>query len=310
MRAAHLFLSALLTLPSALICGAAPKVGVLLSDWNAPFGRTLREAFPEVAKQSGLDVVVKAPPVTEAVGMESNILREWQSEGGFDAFIVAAGVGAPDLAKVLQPAVAKGIPIVALLGTLPEGTAKSSILVDEDRVNRAAIELCAQYLHDGDEMSMIRWTTVDGQMNDREKVFIKGLRGREPNTAIHADVFLGLVAAQQVQQAKLLLEKHPNVKLVYSPYTVATQAMIEALRQTGRAGKVRHVGVGTGVPPECVQAIEGDELQGWIALMPKDVAAKAVETVAKLLQHQPVDPVVLSNVVVVTKDNLHSVTAH
>ncbi len=295
-------------MPSAVLCGA-PKVGVLLSDWNAPFGRTLREAFPEAGKKFGLDIVVKAPPVTEAVGMEAAILSEWQRDGNFDAFIVAAGVGAPELAKTLQPAVARGLPIVSLLGTLPGDTARSAVLVDEDRVNAAAVDLCAQYLHDGDEMSMLRWTTVDGQMNDREKVFIKNLRARQPNTVIHADVFLGLVPSRQTEQAKLLIERHPQAKLLYSPYTVATVAMIQALRDTGRAGKLRHIGVGTGIPPECVQAIESGELQGWIALMPKDVAYKAVETVAKLLKHEPVDPVVSSSVVVVTKGNLHSVAA-
>lgn len=300
------FLLTLLVVPAAA-WSATPRIGVLLSDWNAPFGRTLREAFPEAGKKFGVDVVVRAPRVTEAVGMEADILKDWQNEGGFDGYIVAAGVGAAELAKTLAPSVARGLPIVALLGTLPANTAKSAILVDEDRVNAAAIDLCAQYLHDGDEMSMLRWTTVDGQMNDREKVFIKGLRSREPKTIIHADVFLGLIAARQVGQAKLLIEKHPQAKLVYSPYTVATIAMIQALRETGEAGKWRHIGVGTGVPPECVQAIEAGELEGWIALMPKDVAFKAVETMAKLLQRQPVDPVVLSNVVVVTKDNLHAV---
>ena len=296
-------------LPVVAVCGA-PKVGVLLSDWNAPFGRTLRESFPDAGKKYGLDIVVKAPRVTEAVGLETDILSEWQREGGYDAFIVAAGVGGPEIAQALQPAVTHGVPIVALLGTLPAGTAQSSILVDEDRVNRAAVDLCAQYLHDGDEMSMLRWTTVDGQMNDREKVFIKSLRARQPNTIIHADVFLGLVQARQTEQAKLLIEKHPDAKLVYSPYTVATVAMIQALRDSGRAGKWRHVGVGTGVPPECVQAVENGELQGWIALMPKDVAFKATETVAKLLKHEAVDPIVLSEVSVVTKENLHSVAGN
>lgn len=303
-------LRSLLAFASSVSVGlAAPKVAVLLGDSVSPFGREMAKAFTEIGQEHALAVVLKSPPVAENVAQMQRLLTGWENDADIKGVIVACGLGANELGKSLQPFVARGMPVIALLGRLPPGVAKSTVLVDENAVIVAAIEQCGRLVAPGDEVGLLRSNLRESQMNDRERLVIRGLHERYPDMPIHADVFMNADGSSPLAQAKLLLGKYPKTALIYSPYTTATLAMIGAIRETGRAGHMHHVGIGAGVPAECAQAIEHGELDALIAIAPRDVADKAVIAMADILAGKSVPEVVLSDVQIATKEGVRPATS-
>ena len=288
---------------------AAPKIGVLLGDSVSPFGRELSRACSDIGTQRRLAIALKTPPSAENVAQMQRLLAGWENDADIKALIVACGLGASELSKSLQPFVARGVPVVALLGHLSPGVAKATVLVDENAVIAAAVAECVRLAGPTAEVAMLRSNLREGQMNDRERLVIRGLHERYPDLPIHADVFMNADGSTPAAQAKLLLEKYPKITLVYSPYTTATMAMIAAIHDTGRTGHIAHVGIGAGVPPECADALEHGELTALVAMAPHDVADKAMTAAADLLAGRPVPEVVYSSVQVATKSGVHAVDA-
>ena len=285
---------------------AAPKVAVLLGDSVSPFGREVAKGFAEIGPAHGFAIVVKAPPSAENVAQMQRLLAGWENDADLKGIVIACGLGANELGKSLQPFLTRNIPVIALLGHLPAGVAKSTVLVDENAVAAAAIEQCLRLVSAGDEVGLLRSNLREGQMNDRERLVIRGLHERYPALPIHADVFMKAEGSPPAEQAKLLIEKHPKTTLNYTPYTTATLAKIDAIRETGRAGHIHHVGIGAGLPPECERAIERGELDALIAIAPRDVADKAVLAMVDILAGKTVPEVVYSSVQIATKDGVRA----
>lgn len=281
----------------------------MIGDSVSPFGRALSAAFAEAAESTGLELVVKSPPSVENVAQSCRLVAALAGDPEMRGLIIACGVGGTELAQAAEPLRARGGVVIAYLGRMPTGVARSTVLVDEGTVIATAVEQCVKRLTDGDELSMLRSNVRQGEANDRERLAIAGIRERRPGVSIHANIFMNAEGRTALDQAKLLLTTYPKTKLVYSPYSTATIAMISALRETGRAGMVRHVGIGVGVPPECAAAIAAGELDVWIALDPRDVALKAADAAAGALAGRTLPEVVYSKVQVLTKENLPPTTA-
>ncbi len=283
---------------------AGPKIGILIGDATSPFGQSLVKSFRQVAEQRGVEVVIKAPLAAENIAQSTKLVTSFTADADIKGVLIACGVGAQELAKAAEPLQARGVIVVSLLGRLPGSVAKSAVLIDEETVIATAVEKCLGLVSSADEVALLRSNIKQQVANDRERLVIDALKQRYPQLAIHADIFMNVEGRLPVDQAKLLLEKYPGTKLVYSPYSTATLAMIQALRETGRSGKIRHVGVGAGLPPECEEAVATGSLDAWIALDADDVAQKAVDTMVSAIDGRSVSEVVFSKVKVVTPESL------
>lgn len=283
-----------------MVAQAAPKIAVFIGDATSPFGQVLVDSFREAADREGVVLTLKSPPLAENVAQSQKLIASWEKDPEIRGLIIACGIGGTELAKAAEVFRVRGLPIVAMLGRMPEGVARSSILVDENAVIAAAVKHCAELIHPGDEIALMRSNIRQGVANDRERLAMVGLRERYPTIVIHADIFMNFEGKTAQEQAVLLLQKYPGTKLVYSPYSSATTAMIGALRDTGLAGKVQHVGISAGIPKECVDALRKGELNTLIALDPRDVAFKAMVTMTAILAGKDVSEIVLSDVKVVT----------
>jgi ribose transport system substrate-binding protein len=92
---------------------------------------------------------------------------------------------------------------------------------------------------------------------------------------------------------------------VLSTGTPGTLAMLDVLEQRHLAGSVKLVGFGYDLLPEVATALGNGAMAGWIAQLPQEVGAKGVETALKLLNNEAVPPIVHTDFVVITKENLN-----
>jgi ribose transport system substrate-binding protein len=284
------------------------RIAAMIDNITIPFGQQLKEGLEQAGQKYGFAVQVRAPVNDQSNDQQIAILREWEN-AGFDIVMVRPRPGFEDVFSApIVKLKERGARIITLIEPLPAGVGATCVAVDEETVNSVAVQKCAAFLQDGDEISVLRNSTPDGKLTVREQRIIRGLRERFPKLKMRMDRFLSTSNNRpiNVAQAKALLQAYPDLKVMYSAYTTASLATIQALRETGKAGKVRHVCVGASLPLEAMQAIEDGTVDVWIALLPKLLGYKAVETAVDLLAEKPVPPAVYGKVLVVTKENLHS----
>jgi ribose transport system substrate-binding protein len=64
------------------------------------------------------------------------------------------------------------------------------------------------------------------------------------------------------------------------------------------------VGFGFNLNPDVAAALESGAMSGWIAQLPKEIGAKGVTAALGLLKGETVPPIVNTDFVVITKENL------
>jgi ribose transport system substrate-binding protein len=293
----------------ALLCGlfavsetfAAPKIGFVLKDRSA-FWAAVDHSLRQAAQREGVDLTVSAPLAVGAPGIQIkqfNALVEQQC-----VVIALSPMGVDEYRAPLAAARAKGIKIIMLDSLVPLEGSDAQVGLDQEAISEQGAEAFVKIVHDGDEVSVLRSNGVD-PLGAREKKMRELLHAACPHSVVHAEVYIGVEAGDEMRQAEVLLSRHPDVKAIFTPYTATSFGMVRALAEKGLAGKIRQVGFGISVPAEIQNAIEHDALQAWVVQRPDMLAEKGLELAIALAAGKPVPAVTKIPGVVVTKENLH-----
>lgn len=280
---------------------AAPKIGFVLKDRSA-FWAAVDHALRQDAQKQGVDLIVSAPLAVGAPGMQLkqfNLLVEQHCD-----VIALSPMGVDEYRAPVAAARAKGIKIILLDSLVALDGADAQVGLDQDAISAQGAEAFMKLVHDGDEVSVLRSNGVD-PLGAREKKMREVLHAACPHSVVHADVYIGVEAGDEVRQAAQLLSRHPAVKAVFTPYTATSMGMLRALAEKGLAGKVRQVGFGISIPAEVRTAIEHDALQAWVVQRPDMLAEKGLDVAMAMATGKSVPAVTKIPGVVVTKENLH-----
>jgi ribose transport system substrate-binding protein len=280
---------------------AAPKIGFVLKDRSA-FWASVEHTLRQAAQQQGVDLTVSAPVAVGAPGIQ---LRQFNALVEQHCDVIAISPMSIDEYRApIAAARAKGIKLILLDSLVPVEGTDAQVGLDQDAISEQGAEAFVKLVHDGDEVSVLRSNGVD-PLGAREKKMRELLHVACPHSVVHADVYIGIEAGDEVRQATVLLSRHPDTKAVFTPYTATSVGMMRALAEKGLAGKIRQVGFGISVPAEIRAAIEHDALQAWVVQRPDMLADKALEIALALAAGKPVAAVTKIPGSVVTKDNLH-----
>jgi ribose transport system substrate-binding protein len=155
------------------------------------------------------------------------------------------------------------------------------------------------------EVAMLRANSLE-RVSLREKTFLNKVRELRPALAMHADVMAGSTPGDDLKMLGLLHQKHPGIVGLCTPFSASTRAGIQFIKDHGLAGKVVHIGFGTGLTPAAFEAIESGALHVYIAQQPRLFGVKGVEAAIDLINGKTVPPVIDVPYFVVTKENLHT----
>jgi ribose transport system substrate-binding protein len=287
-------------LPVVSAFSAPARIGVLLKDRDVFWSAAERGAV-SAAQAAGATVTVKAPLVPNALNQQLAMLAALAKEP-LDALVIAP-LTAADFAGPLAPLVAKGVKIVALDTPLPAGMAQAYVGYNQVVMAEAAAKHLAGLVGETDKVALLRAYSIEG-MSVREKTLIAAFRAARPQAALFTDVVAGSEKQDDYAQSLLLLERHPDIRAVCTPFTAASLAMTRAIKAKGLGGKVLHVGFGTSLPTVVVEALESGVMQAWVAQQPKLIGSRGVEVALELTRGVAVAPTVDVPYFIVTKANL------
>jgi ribose transport system substrate-binding protein len=291
-------LALVLLLPVAVSAG--PKVGLLMKD-RGLFWTAAAKGAEEVVTASGGTLVVKAPLHASNLGQQLALLSLFGDEK-VDVLLIAP-LTQEEFVRPLGLLKAKGVRIVVLDTALPEGVGETFVGYNQESMAEAAARVFASFIKEGDEAAMLRANSIE-RISTREKAFLTALKTLGPDAKIHVDTMAGATKDDDYPQSCLLLERHPNIRIVASMFSAPSMGMINAIKDKGLGGKVHHLGFGSGLPAPAVEALEAGRLDAWVAQQPKLLGKKAAEAGLALLAGKPVSPTNDVEFAIVTPANL------
>ncbi len=165
----------------------------------------------------------------------------------------------------------------------------------------------------GDEMAtliggkgkviVLRYTVGQANLLEREDGFIAAL-GKHKGIRVETEIRTNKPTVEDVTATGLsMTEKLQGADGLFCSSQSLTLGMLEALRKTNLAGKIKFIGFDTSV--QLVEALKNGEISALIAQDPTKMGYFAVKTLADHIRGNPVQPTIDTGVLIITKSNLN-----
>jgi ribose transport system substrate-binding protein len=269
------------------------KIGVTLLTREHQFYKDLEAGLKEAADKNGFEVIVQSG--------DMDLAKQQSQLENFIVQKVAAIVVCPADSKGIAPAIEKAnaanIPVFTADIAASGGKVVSHIASDNVLGGKMAAEFIANLLKDGGEVGIIGQPEVQSTI-DREKGF-KDEMAKHPNIKVVATLNGGGVRDRANKAADDMLQGNPNLKAIFA---INDDSALGALASAETRGKKDLIIVGYDATPEAVAKIQaGTMLKADVAQDPKLIGSKTIETIAKHLKGEKVEPIVAIPVKIVDK---------
>jgi ribose transport system substrate-binding protein len=279
-----------------------PTVGILFKN-RVGYWALAEKGAVAAGQEFGVNVLVKGAPSVDNPSWQVTLLHALLEQK--PDVLVISPTRLDLLEPVVKEAIARGTKIVGFDAAPWENIVTVSIEPDRVGVAKAAAEVFAPLVADGDEVVVYRNNQSDLPVVEREELLIHELKALRPNLVVRADIYANSGGMEAKATSTFLLKKYPQAKAIISTSTAGSLAMLDTLQTQNLAGKIKLVGFGTNLDAKTAQALESGALDGWVAQLPYDTGRLCVNTAAAIIRGENVPKVVKEMPLVVTRKNLH-----
>jgi len=222
---------------------------------------------------------------------------------GVDA-IVLAPLDAVALARPVEQAVARGIPVVVIDSALDSQAQSSFVATDNTAGGRMAAQRLAEVMNDQGDVIVLRYQEGSASNDQREDGFLAELQENHPNiNVLSSNQYAGTTKDSAMQVSQNLLNRFGDqVDGIFCPNEPVAFGMLRALETAKLAGKVKFVAFDAG--ESLIEAMQDGSIHGLVAQDPYGMGYEGVQTAVAVLDGQTVEPRIPTRVVVITPENL------
>ncbi|MCA9289862.1 MAG: substrate-binding domain-containing protein [Phycisphaerales bacterium] len=266
------------------------------------FWKAVERGARDAAAAHDVDLVWKGPLKENDRAQQIQLVQQFIVQD-VDA-IALAPLDQDALVTPVADAAASGIPVVifdsALTGT--SGTDfVSFIATDNEAGGRLGGDHLATLLEPGDDVVLLRYLVGSASTLQRESGFLAAMADADHDVLVE-NRYAGPTAGEAKTTALNMMSSIRAAKGVFCSNESATYGMLLALRQEGLAGQIRFVGFDAS--PPLVEALRTGEIDALVVQNPRRMGALAIETLVRHLRGEPVETVIDTGAVLVTKANM------
>ena len=243
-------------------------------------------------------------PLSESEREAQRQILETFTGSGVDG-IVFAPIDSHAMVAPVDAAMAAGKPVVIIDSGLESDNYVSFVATDNYKGGELAGARLGKLLGGEGKVLLLRYQEGSASTTKREQGFIDVVRRDYPAIELmppDLEQYAGATAGEAQDAAETLLNTYTDISGIFCPNESSCTGMIEALRQSGRAGKVKFVGFDAN--EKLVAALENDEIHGLILQSPVRMGKMGVETLIAALRGEAVEKRIDTGVYLVTKDNM------
>lgn len=271
------------------------------------FWKAVERGAKEAGQELGVDVIWKGPLKENDRAQQIQVVQQFVAQGVNG--IVLAPLDHTALAAPVKAANDKSIPVVIFDSALDGEPGKdyvSFVATNNTNGGRLGGEHLAKLLDGKGSVVLLRYLVGSASTNNREQGFLDAISasgGGDEGLAVLADNrYAGATAGEAKTQALNMIDQIRQADGVFCPNESSTYGMLLALRQADLAGKIKFVGFDSS--PPLVEALRSGEIDALVVQDPRKMGHLAVASLVAHIKGEPVEPVVDTGAVLVTRENM------
>lgn len=253
----------------------AYKMGFMPKLAGIPYFHACRKGAEQAAGELNIDLVYDGPTKAD-VGQQTDMLNNWIAQGEFAAIAVACND--PDaVAPALREARQRGMHVITYDADSQEDAREFFVnQATYDAVAEAMVKEMAEELEPhGEGQVAILTSSIQAPNQSQWARRIKAYaQAHYPKMELLPETEHGEDRSLGITKARALIQAHPNLKGILGLTSVAVPAAAEAVRQEGKKGKIKVVGVST--PKDMREYVKDGTVKTVILWNPIDLGYLAV----------------------------------
>jgi rhamnose transport system substrate-binding protein len=262
--------------------GTGKKITVALlpkSKGNAYF-ISCKAGAEKAAKALGVDLLFDGPTESDPA-KQNEIVENWIALG-VDV-IAAACENKEGISTALRKAQSKGIKVITYdADALPDARSFFVNQATPEGIGHGLMDEAARLLNSEGEFAIILATLTAANQQEWRKHIEARLADKYPKMKVVAVRPCDDLKDKAQSEATALLSAHPNLKLLMNICSPAVPGAAEAVKQAGKAGKVKVIGLG--LPSENRRYVKEGVTDSVILWKTEDLGALTVEAAVALVK--------------------------
>ena len=262
--------------------GGGKKITVALlpkSKGNAYF-ISCKAGAEKAAKALGVELLFDGPTESDPA-KQNEIVENWIALG-VDV-IAAACENKEGISTALRKAQSKGIKVVTYdADALPDARSFFVNQATPEGIGHGMMDEAARLLNSEGEFAIILATLTAANQQEWRKHIEARLAGKYPKMKLVAVRPCDDLKDKAQSEATALLSAHPNLKLLMNICSPAVPGAAEAVKQAGKAGKVKVIGLG--LPSENRRYVKEGVTDSVMLWKTEDLGALTVEAAVALVK--------------------------
>ncbi len=279
---------------------ASPVCGVCIASDKSAYQVRLYQIMQKQAEKKGIRLVWKY--ANWDASLQNEQIRELIDDN-VDVLIICP-VNSKSMLDPLKEARSREIPVINLNMKVD---AYSAVYVDtyvgasSQEEGSLAAKLACEVLPDGGKVAILEGTPGTDPQIYRTQGFVDELRDR---TDIHIEATRNADWNRQTaeQETKTLIEKIPDLGLIYCQDNNMAAGAIAAIQEAGKEQEIQVIGIGE-ADDETMELLHQGYLKGFIVQDPEFEAKSAVNCAVHLAAGGNVRPWIQNPVSIVTEEN-------
>ncbi len=277
------------------------EIAVVPKGTTHEFWKAIHAGAEKAAAEFDVDVIWQGPQKEDDRQLQIQVLQNLISRG-VDA-IVLAPLDSRSMARPVEAAVARGIPVVVIDSGLESDAQSSFIASNNYEGGRIGGQYLAEQLGGSGKVVLLRYQEGSASTSNRERGFLDALNEYAPDAELLVDnMYAGATMALGLQVSQNILNRFPEIDAIFTPNETATQGMLRALETAGRAGEVTLIGFD--VNSVLLDGLRAGTLHGLVVQDPVGMGYEGVKAAVSIIQGQTVPERMDTRTILVTPDNI------
>lgn len=277
-------LLAVLALWSGLLQAAQPGVVFIPKGASHVFWKEMARGAQNAALGLDINLIWRGPALEKDAVSQAKLMAYYNGKG-MAGMIVAPNAAAP-LLQPLQSAQKAGSKLVIVDSPLQPSLGLPYVGTNNRTAGEMAADYAATLKPPPRKVLLLRFSSLHDSTRERENGFRDRMRQLLPAVQIDDIADTGITVADSRDKAVAVLAHAGDADLIFTPNESTTEGAIQALQQSGLAGKLRHIGFD--YSPLIDKSLRAGTLQAAVTQDPYQIGVRAVTVISDLLQKKPV----------------------
>jgi ribose transport system substrate-binding protein len=285
--------------------GGPLRIAVIPKGTSHEFWKSVHAGAMNAARELGnVEIVWKGPAQENDVQGQIEVVKNLITRR-VDAICLAPN-HSESLVDAVQEANDEGIPVVIFdsgLGSGPQIV--SYVATDNEQGGRLAARRLAEVLGGKGDVILMRYNAGSESTEQRERGFLAEIANHAGIQVLSSDQYGGTTTQSAMEKAmQLLLRYRDEVDGVFAVCEPNCNGMLEALDQSGQAGKVKFVAFDPS--DRLIQGLSSEKVHGIVLQDPVHMGYTAVKAAVARLRGEPVEARISTGEYVATPENMNT----